>query len=117
MHLWVVAADGTVLRDYAVTGRPGWPRPGTYRVLSKAVATVSPKYGVTFRYMVRFAKGRSLMIGFHDIPRARGTGEPIQSEASLGAPIGRGGCVRQRTVDAHWLYDWANVGTPVIVLR
>ena len=116
MHLWVVAADGSVVRDYPVTGRPGWPRPGTYRVFSKSLATASPKYGVTFRYMVRFAHGRTLNIGFHDIPRAMGTGRPIQAEADLGAPVGHGGCVRQRTADAQWLYGWATVGTTVVVL-
>jgi lipoprotein-anchoring transpeptidase ErfK/SrfK len=116
MHLWVVAADGSVVRDYPVTGRPGWPRPGTYQVFSKSPATASPKYGVTFRYMVRFAHGRTLNIGFHDIPRTMGTGRPIQAEEDLGAPVGHGGCVRQRTVDAQWLYGWATIGTTVVVL-
>jgi lipoprotein-anchoring transpeptidase ErfK/SrfK len=117
MHLWVVGADGVVIRDYPVTGRPGWPRPGSYKVFSKSLATVSPKYGVTFDYMVRFAKGRSLNIGFHDIPRVIGSGKPIQAEEDLGAPVGHGGCVRQRTPDAKWLYGWATIGTPVYVLR
>ncbi len=117
MHLWVVGDDGVVVRDYRVTGRPGWPKPGTYHVFSKVASTASPKYGVTFRWMVRFAHGHELNIGFHDIPRFMGSGRPIQSEANLGAPIGHGGCVRQRTVDAIWLYGWAKVGTPVVVLR
>jgi hypothetical protein len=117
MHLWVVEADGTVVRDYPVTGRPGWPRPGQYSVFSKTPAAASPKYHVTFDWMVRFAHGNELNIGFHDIPRVMGTGMPIQAAAELGAPIGHGGCVRQRTVDATWLYRWATVGTPVYVLR
>ena len=116
MHLWVVGADGMVVRDYPVTGRAGWPAPGSYRVFSKALVTASPKYGVTFDWMVRFAHGHELNIGFHDIPRVMGTGRLIQAEAQLGAPIGHGGCVRQRTVDAKWLYEWAAVGTPVEVL-
>ncbi len=117
MHLWVVDADGSVIRDYPVTGRPGWPRPDTYHVFSKTRAAASPKYGVTFDWMVRFAHGNQLNIGFHDIPRITGTGIRIQAESALGAPIGHGGCVRQRTVDAKWLYGWATVGTPVVVLR
>ena len=117
MHLWVIDADGTIIRDYPVTGRPGWPLVGTYHVFSKAVATASPKYGVTFDWMVRFAHGRELSIGFHSIPRSMKTGRPIQSESSLGAPIGHGGCVRQRAVDAKWLYRWASIGTTVVVLR
>jgi lipoprotein-anchoring transpeptidase ErfK/SrfK len=117
MHLWVLDADGTAVRDYPVTGRPGWPLVGTYHVFSKAVSTASPKYGVTFDWMVRFAHGHELSIGFHSIPRWIGSGLPIQSESSLGAPIGHGGCVRQRAVDAKWLYGWASIGTTVVVLH
>ena len=117
MHLWVVDTDGTVLRDYPVTGRPGWPRPGSYHVFSKVPVAASPKYHVTFDWMVRFAHGQELNIGFHDIPRLMGSGIKIQADAQLGAPIGHGGCVRQRTVDAKWLYAWATIGTPVTVLR
>jgi hypothetical protein len=117
MHLWVVEADGTVTRDYPVTGRPGWPLVGTYHVFSKTVAAASPKYHVTFDWMVRFAHGHDLSIGFHSIPRFMGSGKPIQSESSLGAPIGHGGCVRQRPVDAKWLFVWAHIGTTVVVLH
>jgi hypothetical protein len=117
MHLWVIDADGVILRDYPVTGRPGWPLVGTYHVFSKAVSAASPKYHVTFDWMVRFAHGHALSIGFHSIPRYMGSGKPIQSESSLGAPIGHGGCVRQRPVDAQWLYGWAQIGTTVVVLR
>lgn len=117
MHLWVVDADGRVTRDYPVTGRPGWPLVGTYHVFSKTVAAASPKYHVTFDWMVRFAHGHELSIGFHSIPRFMGSGKPIQSESSLGAPIGHGGCVRQRPVDAKWLFGWADIGTTVVVLH
>ncbi len=117
MHLWVVAADGTVLRDYPVTGRPGWPRHGTYHVFSKVPVAASPKYHVVFDWMVRFAHGNELNIGFHEIPRLMGSGRKIQADADLGAPIGLGGCVRQTAADAKWLYDWAPIGTTVVVLR
>jgi hypothetical protein len=46
-----------------------------------------------------------------------GSGRKIQADADLGAPIGLGGCVRQREVDAKWLYAWATIGTKVVVLR
>lgn len=117
MHLWVVDADGTVVRDYPVTGRPGWPLAGTYRVFSKQVSAASPKYDVTFDWMVKFAHGHTLPIGFHSIPRWMGSGKPIQSESSLGAPIGHGGCVRQTVAEAKWLYAWTPLGTTVVVLR
>jgi lipoprotein-anchoring transpeptidase ErfK/SrfK len=116
-HLWIVAADGTVLRDYKVTGRIDRPRPGTYRVWSKSEHTSNPKEKLTFDLMVRFARGYTgAPIGFHTIPRTY-SGTPIQSESQLGTAIGRGGCVRQSRVDAAWLYSWVRVGDTVVVLR
>jgi len=117
MHLWVVEADGVVTRDYPVTGRPGWPTPGTYHVFTKSVAALSPAYHVSFDWMVAFAHGHRLPIGFHSIPRWMGSGLPIQPQSTLGAPIGEGGCVRQRPVDAKWLFTWAALGTTVVVLH
>jgi lipoprotein-anchoring transpeptidase ErfK/SrfK len=65
-------------------------------------------------YMVRFARGRSLAIGFHSIP-VYASGRPMQSEAELGQ-YRSAGCVRQRHAQARQLYEWAPVGTPVVVL-
>jgi lipoprotein-anchoring transpeptidase ErfK/SrfK len=116
-HLWVVAADGTVLRDYKVTGRIDRPRAGTYRVWSKSEHTSNPKERLRFDLMVRFARGYTgAPIGFHTIPRTY-AGVPIQSESQLGSAVGQGGCVRQSRVDAEWLYSWVHVGDTVVVLR
>ena len=116
-HLWVVAADGTVLRDYKVTGRIDRPRAGTYKVWSKSEHTSNPKERLTFDLMVRFAHGYTgVPIGFHTIPRTY-AGVPIQSESQLGTAVGQGGCVRQSRVDAEWLYSWVHVGDTVVVLR
>ena len=41
-HVWVVGADGRVVRDYPVTGRIGRPSPGSYRVFSKSPTAVEP---------------------------------------------------------------------------
>jgi lipoprotein-anchoring transpeptidase ErfK/SrfK len=67
------------------------------------------------RWMVRFTRGSRLPIGFHDIPRSR-SGRPLQTEAQLGTYRSHG-CVRQATVDARALYDWAPLGTTVVVVR
>ena len=116
-HLWIVAADGTVLRDYKVTGRIDRPRAGSYRVWSKSERTSNPKERLTFDLMVRFARGYTgAPIGFHTIPRTY-AGTPIQSESQLGTAVGRGGCVRQSRIDAEWLYHWVRVGDTVVVLR
>ena len=115
-HAWLVAADGSVVRDFPVSGRADWPRPGRYRVYSRSPYASNPGYGVTFRWMVRFTFGHRAAIGFHSIPRYYG-GRPMQTEAQLGLPVGRGGCPHSADADAAFLYRWAALGTPVVVLR
>jgi hypothetical protein len=115
-HVWLVDRHGRVVRDFPVSGRKDWPRPGTYRVFSKSPRSWSPTYGVTFRWMVRFAHGRSAAIGFHTIPRYR-SGRLMHPVAKLGRPVGRGGCPHSADADARFLYRWASIGTKVVVLR
>lgn len=114
-HAWIIDADGLVVRDFPVTGRSDWPRAGKYRVFSKSPWSHSPTYGVSWRYMVRFAHGNAAAIGFHSIP-VNGSGRPIQSEASLGQALGLGGCVRSAWTNASFIYRWAGLGTRVVVL-
>lgn len=114
-HVWVLDRNNCTIRDYAVTGRADWPKAGAYKVFSKSRSSSSVKYGVTFNYMIRFARGRTTAIGFHDIPKKNG--RPIQRVSSLGQPLGLGGCVRAAPANAKWLYGWAKVGTRVYVVR
>ena len=113
-RVWLVADDGTVEYTYAVSGRRGVPKGGTYSVYSKSRVTSAGHDGITMRNMVRFAHGSSLAIGFHSIPRdARG--RPLQSEDELGG-YRSAGCVRQADADSERLWDWAPVGTKVVVV-
>lgn len=115
-HVWLVAASGRVVRDFAVSGRKDWPRPGSYRVFSKSPRSYSTTYGVSFRWMVRFAHGHSASIGFHTIPRY-GSGRLMHPLRKLGRPVGRGGCPHSADPDAKFLYRWASLGTKVVVVR
>ncbi len=111
-RVWLVEANEAVSRTYLVSGRAGVPRVGTYSVFSKS--TVATSGSVTLAYMVRFAHGRSLAIGFHAIPRDR-HGRPIQTEAELGQYRSHG-CVRQSDGDALALWNFAPLGTKVVVI-
>lgn len=115
-HVWVIDGSGRVVRDFPVSGRTDWPRPGTYRVFSKSPASSSQQYLVTFKWMIRFAHGRAASIGFHDIPRYRG-GALVHPVSGLGQALGKGGCPHLTTADAQWLYRWAGLGTKVVVVR
>jgi lipoprotein-anchoring transpeptidase ErfK/SrfK len=67
----------------------------------------------TMRYMVRFASGKHSAIGFYDIP-ARKDGSLVESRSQLGTPQSAG-CIRQWITDAKALWEFAKVGTPVVV--
>lgn len=114
-RMWLVEADGSLSDTYLVSGRAGTPGPGRYRVYSKSVQAWSFTPGITMEHMVRFAKSaRGNAIGFHSIP-VNSLGNPIQTEEELGQ-YRSAGCVRQRDDKAAQLYDWAPVGTPVVVV-
>jgi lipoprotein-anchoring transpeptidase ErfK/SrfK len=113
-RVWLVEADGRVSRTYRVSGRLDRPGPGTYAVYSKSATAVSYNYTERMQYMIRFAHGQQAAIGFHDIPVDQ-AGHPVQTEAQLGQPLSAG-CVRQAEADAVALWNWAPVGTTVVVL-
>lgn len=114
-RVWAVDASGNVIKTHRVSGRLYEPYRGTYSVYSRSLytyATGNPD--VKWRYMVRFAYGpNGGRIGFHEIPQRFGV--PLQSVAQLGQPLS-GGCVRQSTPDAQWMWNWAGVGTKVVVI-
>jgi lipoprotein-anchoring transpeptidase ErfK/SrfK len=114
-RVWAIDARGRVVNTHRVSGRLHEPKAGTYRVFSRSAATYSKENpAVTWRYMVRFAKGRNGdNIGFHEIPTKRG--RALQSTAQLGQPLSAG-CVRQAPADALWIWNWAGIGTKVVVL-
>lgn len=116
-QVWLVEGDGTVARTYMVSGsRYDQLDPGTYDVFSMSRTTVSWQYTETMEYMVRFHRGRNANIGFHDIPVSRATGGDVQSLAELGTPLSDG-CIRQDHDDAKALYEFAPIGTAVVVVR
>lgn len=112
-RVWLVESDGVVIRSYLVSGKRDVPPAGTYSVFSKSRRTSAGHDGITMDDMVRFAHGEDLPIGFHGIPRDA-NGNPLQSDSDLGG-FRSAGCVRQSVSDASFLFDWAPVGTTVVV--
>jgi hypothetical protein len=115
-RVWLVGEDGRVERTYLVSGRKNVPPAGTYTVYSKSPVAFAGHGGITMRKMVRFTRSATsgIPIGFHDIPRY-GDGRPMQTEDDLGG-YRSAGCVRQRSDDAGFLWDWTPVGTKVVVV-
>jgi lipoprotein-anchoring transpeptidase ErfK/SrfK len=114
-RVWLVGPAGRVLRTYEVSGsRFDNLKPATYRVTSMSRHAVSFDHRETMNYMVRFASGERAPIGFHDVP-AFPDGTLAQSRDQLGTPLSAG-CIRQWITDARVLWDFAEVGTTVVVL-
>jgi hypothetical protein len=118
-RVWLVTGDELVERTYLVSGNqsPNLPTPGEYEVFSRSETSFSlADPDIVWRFMVRFTTGPGGdNIGFHEIPVNRNTGYPVQSEAQLGQPRSAG-CIRQATDDAIYLWEWAPIGTRVVVL-
>ena len=114
-RVWVINEQNEVIRTFLVSGMLGQPGKGTFRVFSKSPTSYSPEFaGVTFRYMTRFAIGRNGgNIGFHEIPVRNK--KPMQTVEELGAFKGSG-CLRSSTQDAIFIYQWAKIGTKVVVV-
>lgn len=112
-RVWLVD-DGEVLRSYLVSGSVyDNLEPGTYAVYSRSRWAVGIDDSGTMQYFVRFTQGdQGAAIGFHTIPVD--DGEPVQTLGQLGTPLSHG-CIRQRTPDAIALWDFAPIGTTVVV--
>ena len=115
-QVWLVDDTNSVTRTYLVSGsKYDQLEPGSYEVFSKSESTTSWHGTETMEYMVRFHRGARANIGFHDIPVDTSTGAEVQTLSQLGTPLSDG-CVRQDVADAQALWDFAPVGTPVVVL-
>lgn len=113
-RIWLVGADDEVLRTYLGSGSVyDNLDPGTYQVYSRSRYAVGIDDSGTMQYFVRFTQGdEGAAIGFHSIPVL--DGKPIQTKAQLGTPLSHG-CIRQALPDAIALWDFAPIGTTVVV--
>lgn len=113
-RVWLIDRADKVQRSYLVSGSVyDNLEPGTYSVFSRSEQAWGIDDSGTMRWFVRFAHGDNAAIGFHDIPVA--DGNKIQGAKELGTPQSHG-CIRQRTSDALALWDFAPLGTTVVVI-
>lgn len=98
--------DGILLKEFIVaTGISAFPTvTGPYQIETKYEKTDMSGPGYYIKdvpWTMYFFKG----YGLHGAPWNNNLGTP-----------GSHGCVNMSVEDAHWLFNWASVGTPVLVL-
>ena len=113
--VWIVDGKNKVVRAMPVSGLRGVPNPGTYQVNSQSLRSYSLDLkDVWFNNMTRFALGpNGGNIGFHEIPTKYG--KPLQTVEQLGTFQGSG-CIRMAIEDAKLMYNFAKLGTKVVVV-
>jgi lipoprotein-anchoring transpeptidase ErfK/SrfK len=113
-RVWLVGGSDKVDRSYLVSGSVyDNLQPGTYSVYSKSRWAVGVDDSGVMQYFVRFTQGPTgAAIGFHSIPTSHE--QPLQTRAQLGTPQSHG-CIRQDLPDAIALWEFAPIGTKVVV--
>ena len=113
-RVWLVGDADRVERTYLVSGSKfDNLNPGTYAVTSKSRHATAFDYSGRMEYFVRFTEGFTAPIGFHTVP-VDNAGVLEQTKEQLGTPRSAG-CVRQWRDDALALWEFAPIGTKVVV--
>ena len=112
-HLWAYNGDQVVYSFVASTGLATSPtRPGTFQVLDKIPNAYASTWNLQMPYWLGIYYVGSIENGIHALP-ILSNGQRLWS-GYLGRPVSFG-CIVLDTQAAHQLYDWADIGTPVVI--
>ncbi len=112
-HLYAYQNGTLVYSFVASTGMPGaGTRSGVFAVLDKIPNAYAATWDLQMPYWLGIYWAGSLENGIHALP-ILSNGQRLW-EGYLGTPVSFG-CIILGTVEARQLYNWADVGTPVII--
>lgn len=115
-RIWAVDEEGRIVRSWLVSGsKYGNETPGVHEVYSRSEMSTAWNGKAFLPKMVRWLKTDIGAIGFHGLPRHVEDNSPYQTEAELGTRLS-GGCQRQADLDAAFTWDFAQIGTKVVVV-
>ena len=115
-RVWAVDEDGRIVRSWLVSGSQYENEvPGFHEVYSRSDVSTAWNGRAWLPLMIRWYETDIGHIGFHSIPLHREDNSPYQTEAELGTRLS-GGCQRQAELDAQFLWDFAPVGTTIVVV-
>lgn len=112
--------DGKLVKSYRVSTGKDYPTPvGSFTILNKTGLGFSKIYNVWMAYWMAFAFSKELgaYFGIHELPYFYVGTEKIQRPREfIGAP-NTGGCVALDVGDAKEVYQFADIGTPVVIYQ
>lgn len=115
-RVWAVDENENIIRSWLVSGSQyDNELPGAHEVYSRSEVSTAWNGKAFLPKMIRWLRTDIGHIGFHAIPLRRADNTPYQTEAELGTRLS-GGCQRQANADADFMWEFAQVGTPVIVV-
>jgi lipoprotein-anchoring transpeptidase ErfK/SrfK len=109
-YMYVYEGDVLVNGFVSSTGMNNSTRVGTFSVLDKIPSAYGATWDIWMPNWLGIYWSGSMENGIHALPILP-NGATLWS-GYLGVPISYG-CVVLDTYDAQWLYDWADIGTPV----
>jgi peptidoglycan hydrolase-like protein with peptidoglycan-binding domain len=115
-RVWAVADDESIIRSWLISGsKYDNETPGIHEVYSRSEMSTAWNGQAWLPMMVRWLKTDIGAIGFHALPLHVEDDSPYQTEAELGTRLS-GGCQRQANLDAQFTWDFAQIGTKVVVI-
>lgn len=97
------------------TGKWSTPTPvGTFQTRNKIPVAYSRAFGLYMEWWMAITPDGA--VGLHALPfwKLKNGGKLYEGAAHIGTPVSHG-CIRQTLIDAKALFDWAPIGTPVII--
>ena len=115
-RVWAIDKNDRVVRSWLVSGsKYNNEVPGTHEVYSRSEMSTAWNGKAYLPKMIRWLKTDIGAIGFHGIPRHVADGSRYMKDSELGTRLS-GGCQRQADQDATFMWDFAQIGTKVVVL-
>jgi hypothetical protein len=115
-RVWAVDKNDRVIRSWLVSGsKYNNEVPGTHEVYSRSEVSTAWNGKAFLPKMIRWMKTDIGAIGFHGIPRHVADNSRYMKDTELGTRLS-GGCQRQADADATFMWDFAQIGTKVVVL-
>ncbi|NLU72396.1 L,D-transpeptidase [Streptomyces sp. HNM0575] len=106
-RVWLMGRDQEVKRTFRVTPSSVDPKPGTYKVESRA-PHVTGSDGVPVENVVRFATSQGTTIGFS---------AALDGSLPEAEPGSQTGGIREHRADGEAMWLFATIGTKVVVVR